>query len=99
MAERLDICAGRKYTDRDGKEKTQWTKIGILFPSKSGEGYSGTLEFLPLTPDEKGGVRIACFPQRDRKDGGGSGRSSGGTNGGYSDEDYGAKPDDDEIPF
>lgn len=99
MAERLDICAGRKYADRDGKEKTQWTKIGILFPSKSGEGYSGTLEFLPLTPDEKGGVRIACFPQRDKKDGGGSGRSSGGTNSGYSDEDYGAKPDDDEIPF
>jgi len=54
MAERLDALVTRKYTDRDGVEKTQWTKIGATFPTQNG-GYSITLEALPLpTMGERG---------------------------------------------
>ena len=47
MSERLDALVARKYTDRDGNEKTSWTKIGAAFPTQNG-GYSVTLEALPL---------------------------------------------------
>ncbi len=96
MAERMDICFAKTYTDRDGKEKTQWTKIGVLFANRNGQGYSGTLEMLPVgVPVEAGkpGIRIAAFPPKPRDGGGGGGKTSGG---GYSDADY-AEPDD--LPF
>ena len=50
MAERRDICVGRKYTDRNGNEKTSWTKIGSLFlRHENGElKISGILEASPI---------------------------------------------------
>lgn len=32
-----NICYGRKYTDKSGNEKTQWTTIGKLFIKDDGK--------------------------------------------------------------
>lgn len=107
MAERLDALVARKYTDRDGNEKTQWTKIGAAFPTQAG-GYSVTLEALPLpTMGDRGlETRILLMvpkPRDDQRSQSGSsqqaqrrqqsyGEQSGGSYGGGRDLD-------DEIPF
>lgn len=41
-----DICIGRKYTNRDGEEKTAWSKIGIL-GEKEGRVWL-KLELIPV---------------------------------------------------
>jgi hypothetical protein len=45
---RLDAMVAREWTDRDGAVKTSWTKIGVAFPAKSGNGYSISFEALPI---------------------------------------------------
>lgn len=69
MAERLDALVARKYTDRDGNEKTQWTKIGAAFPTQNG-GYSVTLEALPLPSMGERGLetRILLMVPKPRDD-------------------------------
>lgn len=69
MAERLDALVARKYTDRDGNEKTQWTKIGAAFPTQNG-GYSVTLEALPLPVMGERGLetRILLMVPKPRDD-------------------------------
>ena len=32
-----DICVGRKYTDKDGQEKTKWEIIGKMFVKDDGK--------------------------------------------------------------
>lgn len=56
MATRYDLCTGRK--DKDGK--TFWTRIGVMFPAKEGDGFSIKLEALPL-PNDKGEVWLSAF--------------------------------------
>ena len=36
-----------KNVDRDGTEKSFWTRIGVAFPHKDGKGYNVTLDLLP----------------------------------------------------
>jgi hypothetical protein len=48
--------------DKDGK--TRWTRIGVMFPSKQGEGFSIKLEALPL-PNAEGEVWISAFVPRE----------------------------------
>lgn len=60
MTQRYDICSGRK----DGSGKTQWVKIGVMFPAKEKEGFSIKFDALPL-PDERGQVWVSAFPPRD----------------------------------
>lgn len=64
MASRYDIVTGRK--DKDGK--TFWTRIGVMFPAKEGDGFSIKMEALPL-PNEKGEVWLSAFVPKPR-DGG-----------------------------
>jgi len=64
MTIRYDICTGRE--DRDGK--TRWTKIGVMFPAKSGEGFAIKLEALPL-PNKDGEVWVKAFVPREREEG------------------------------
>lgn len=94
MSDRYDLMTGRKYKTRDGQEKTQWNRCGTMFRSKNGNGFSIVLESLPLTLDEKGGIRIQAFEPKPR-DGAGSGGGARTGGGGYSDAEYGAPPDDD----
>ncbi len=61
---RYDLCTGRE--DKDGK--TRWTKIGVMFPAKSGEGFAIKLEALPL-PNKDGEVWVKAFVPREREEG------------------------------
>lgn len=61
MTDRYDICTGRD--DRDGK--TRWTKIGVMFPAKSGDGFAIKLDALPL-PNKDGDVWIKAFVPQPR---------------------------------
>lgn len=63
MTTRYDILTSR----RDGDGKTRWTKIGVMFPAKQGDGFSIKLEALPL-PNEKGEVWLSAFVPRERDD-------------------------------
>lgn len=54
-----DALSPRKYKDKNGQEKTTFTKIGVAFANKDGDGFSLNLNAYPL-PDEKGEVRIVC---------------------------------------
>jgi hypothetical protein len=62
MADRYDIVSPRK--DRNGK--TRWTKVGVAFPAKQGDGFNLIFEAYPL-PDENGEVRANLFPPRDNQ--------------------------------
>ena len=64
MGERLDAVVGRKYTNRQGEEKTSWTRIGTLFIADDGKR-SLKLDALPL-PNDKGEVWISFFEPKDR---------------------------------
>jgi hypothetical protein len=64
MSSRYDVMSPRK--DREGK--TRWTRIGVMFPAKSGNGFAIKLDALPL-PDEKGEVWISAMEPREREEG------------------------------
>lgn len=57
MEERLQAIVPR--TGKDGK--TYFTRIGVAFPSKDGEGWSVILEALPL-PDKEGRCVVLLRP-------------------------------------
>lgn len=64
MANRYDAVVSRK--DKDGKNR--YTKIGVMFPSKDGDGFSLKLEALPL-PNDKGEVWVNLYVPRERDEG------------------------------
>jgi len=57
MASRYDALTVSKYIDRNGDEKSFFTKIGTMFQNKNGETYSLELIALPI-PDKEGKVRL-----------------------------------------
>lgn len=57
MANRYDALTVSKYVDRNGDEKSFFTKIGTMFQSKNGDSYSLELIALPI-PDKEGKVRL-----------------------------------------
>jgi hypothetical protein len=85
VSNRYDLLTSKK--DRDGK--TRYTKVGVMFPSKQGEGFSIKLEALPL-PNAEGEVWISAFVPRDRDE---APQQQGGGRG-YKDDLGG-----DDIPF
>jgi hypothetical protein len=97
MTQRYDILSGR--ADKDGKKR--WTKIGVMWPSKQGEGFSIKLEALPL-PNAEGEVWISAFVPREN-DGQGmtGGRGSPDRQGTPNQRLPAGKdfPIDDEVPF
>jgi hypothetical protein len=66
MSDRYDAVAVRKYTDRDGNEKTAFTTIGVAWPMKDRDGYSLRLHCLPAPVD--GEYSILLFPPKPRED-------------------------------
>lgn len=83
-ASRYDLCTGRE----DNKGVKRWQKVGVMFPSKEGDGFSIKLEALPL-PNDKGEVWVSAFVPRDKDEQPARkapARSS-------------RRDDDDEIPF
>ena len=66
MAQRLDALLARKYTTRDGDEKTAFTKVGAAFPTRTGDGYSVVLDAMPAPDRETGQYRILLMPPMER---------------------------------
>lgn len=62
MTNRYDVVSAKK--DREGK--TRWTKIGVMFPAKQGDGFTIKLEAYPL-PNEQGEVWISAFVPRENE--------------------------------
>ena len=61
MAQRYDLV-----TPREGKDgKTYWTKVGVAFPNRNGDGFSLSLEAYPL-PNKEGEVRMIMRPPMER---------------------------------
>lgn len=52
---RLEAFTVRKYTNSDGEEKSAWTRIGIAFPHKNGEGFNIQLDAIPAPSASKDG--------------------------------------------
>jgi hypothetical protein len=48
MADRYDVLTSRKYTDKQGNEKTSWTKIGTAFACRDGVSLNVTLDAFPV---------------------------------------------------
>lgn len=65
---RYDLVTSRKYTTSNGEEKTAYHKIGSMFASRSGNGFSLKLDSLPL-PNDKGEVWISAFEPRQEERG------------------------------
>ena len=63
MAERLDALAVSEYQDRNGETRTSFTRIGVAFPLRSGEGYQLMLDAMPAPVD--GQFKILCKPPRE----------------------------------
>src|SRR5688572_27679855 len=99
---RYDVMTGRSYTDRNGDQKTAWTKIGTLWPLRDREGFSLTFDALPIPSTNKDGAiecRAVCFPPKE-KDEQPAQRSNGGGYGDRRDPRKPPPPDlDDSIPF
>lgn len=79
---RFDLVSPRKAKDSD---KTYFTKIGVAFPNRSGEGYTLSFEALPL-PDAEGQVRVLMMPAKPKDEQPRQGNRP-------------AARDDDEVPF
>lgn len=96
MSNRLDALTVRTYRDRDGNEKTSFTKIGAAFETKN--GWMLSLDALPLPAMGERGLetKILLMPPKPRDDAPRSnGRSDyGSASGGRPSSDL-----DDEIPF
>ena len=60
MTDRFDLMSPRRKGD-----KTYWTRVGSMFPAKTGDGWAIKLDALPL-PDEKGEVWVRAFPPKER---------------------------------
>lgn len=62
MTERYDVLSGRQ--DKSGK--THWTKVGSMWPSKSGEGFGIVLDCIPGSVD--GQFRLQAFVPKPKDD-------------------------------
>ena len=67
MANRYDVLSVSKYVDRNGEEKSFFTKIGIMFPNKNGNSFSMELVALPIS-DKEGKVRL-YIKEPEQRDG------------------------------
>jgi hypothetical protein len=61
---RLEALAVRSYKDSSGQEKASFTKVGVAFPLKHGEGYQVLLDAMPAPQD--GQFKILLKPPQER---------------------------------
>lgn len=99
-SKRYNVTSPRKYQSQGG-EKTQWLRIGVAFENDKG-GFDIQLDANPLPEQDRKNegqtiIRLKAFPaDQDGNRGGGGSRQSRGD---FSDQDYGGKPDDSDLPF
>lgn len=68
---RLEAFTVRKYTTSDGEEKSAWTRIGVAFPHKNGEGFNVQLDAFPAPSASKDGsmkYEIVLRPPMEKSD-------------------------------
>jgi hypothetical protein len=95
--QRLDAIMARKYTDRDGNEKSAFTRIGTAFTMQNG-GYSIVLDAMPAPEAaQNGGLQYRILLMVPKPRDGEAPRDSGS----YADKRPPARHDDDadSIPF
>ena len=68
MAKKLSV-AGRKYTNRENQEKTEWTNLGVLNVDRNGKEYilidpKVNLAALPI--GENGMVMVGVFEEQQQ---------------------------------
>ncbi len=83
MTKRWNLCTPVPYT-QNGQEKTKWVQLGVMFPTKSGNGFNMILDAIPASVDGK--YKIMAFepkPQGEKW-----------SNQGPSDEEI-----DDHVPY
>ncbi len=95
MTTRYDAVAVRRYKDRDGNEKSQFTTIGTAWPMRDKDGFTVRLNAVPAPTD--GEFVVLLMPPRQRDENRSSGQSRGdagqGRNANFSNDM------DDDIPF
>jgi hypothetical protein len=64
MSQRLDALSVRSYKDGSGQEKASFTRVGVAFPLKNGEGYQVVLDAMPAPQD--GQFKILLKPPQER---------------------------------
>ena len=47
--DRYDVLVVEKYEDGEGAEKSNWTRVGVAFPHKDGEGLNVELRAIPVS--------------------------------------------------
>lgn len=61
--QRYDVKHPRKYTDRDGNERTYWTRCGSAWQRDQG-GFTIELDYVPVAVDpESGKLKFIAFEQ------------------------------------
>lgn len=102
MTKRWDAMSAKQVND-----KTYWTRIGVMFENRSGNGFTLSLDAIPVPTD--GAYKISLFePKENNNNGNSGGGSYGGNNNGGSSyssgrpgSNRGQSNDDvgDDIPF
>lgn len=62
MPARYDVMSGRKYTAKDGTEKTSWSRVGVAFQARDGVSLNVQLDAIPLDG------RLYITPPRERSE-------------------------------
>lgn len=47
--DRYDVLVVEKYEDEAGTEKSNWTRVGVAFPHKDGNGLNVELRAIPVS--------------------------------------------------
>ena len=93
MTTRYDAVAVRRYTDRQGQEKSQFTTVGVAFPMKDRDGFTVRLNAIPAPQD--GEYVLLLMPPKPR-----DGNAASGQSGGVTGQRANFSSDlDDDIPF
>jgi hypothetical protein len=48
-SDRYDVLVVEKYEDEAGAEKSSWTRVGVAFPHKDGNGLNVELKAIPVS--------------------------------------------------
>ncbi len=47
--DRYDVLIVEKYEDETGAEKSSWTRVGVAFPHRDGNGLNVELKAIPVS--------------------------------------------------
>jgi hypothetical protein len=68
QSQRYDVKHPRKYIDRDGNERTYWTRCGTAWQRDQG-GFTIELDYVPVAVDpESGKLKFIAFEPESSED-------------------------------